>query len=162
LQNSAFRNEFEGLDTSKSNGLQRNSLLSRTGNFCQGTGNLHAANRKISAAKSRSPPDEVFDQAGIINRAAANGGVPSPSSRTTDHRAGARQGGPVRFFVDIFGLPFDAPSYHFAPVRMNEQLDVPVRRRCVAGPWFCPRSALNRAFVTTIFNFALTIPRWSG
>jgi hypothetical protein len=47
LQNSAFRNEFEGLDTSKSNGLQRNSLLSRTGNFCQGTGNLHAANREF-------------------------------------------------------------------------------------------------------------------
>jgi hypothetical protein len=47
-------------------------------------------------------------------------------------RAGARQGGPVRFFADIFGLPFDAPSCHFAPVRMNEQLDVPVRRRSVA------------------------------
>jgi hypothetical protein len=41
LQNSAFHNEFEGLDTSKSNGFQRNSLLNRTGNLYSRTGNLN-------------------------------------------------------------------------------------------------------------------------
>ena len=28
----------------------------------------------------------------------------------------------ARFFADIFGLPFDAPSGHFAPVRVNDSL----------------------------------------
>jgi len=46
-------------------------------------------------------------------------------------------------------LPFRAGSD-------ERQLDVPVRRRSVAGPWFSPRSALNRASATTIFSFALT------
>ena len=35
----------------------------------------------------------------------------------------------ARFFADIFGLPFDAPSGHFAPVRVNDSLDVPARQR---------------------------------
>jgi hypothetical protein len=30
--------------------------------------------------------------------------------------------GSARFFADIFGLPFDAPSYHFAPARVNDSL----------------------------------------
>ena len=28
----------------------------------------------------------------------------------------------ARFFADIFGLPFDARSGHFAPVRVNDSL----------------------------------------
>jgi hypothetical protein len=41
--------------------------------------------------------------------------------RPEPHRAGARQGGGARFFADIFGLPFDAPSCHFA-ARVNDSL----------------------------------------
>ena len=63
----------------------------------------------ISAAKSRSPPDEVFDQAGIINRARrhrrrAIAIVLNHTIVPTRDKVG-----PARFFADIF-VPFDAQA----------------------------------------------------
>ena len=41
-RNPPARCDFCALTASKFRGLQRNSLLNGTGNFCEGTGNLHA------------------------------------------------------------------------------------------------------------------------
>jgi hypothetical protein len=94
---------------------QNRELLRRNREFCQGTGNLHAANREFQPPSHDHPPTEVFDrryyQPCPPPTAACHRHRPEPH-----HRAGARQGGPVRFFADIFGLPVDAPSYHFAPM----------------------------------------------
>jgi hypothetical protein len=82
---------------------------------------------------------------------AANGGVRSPSLPAAD------KVGSARFFADIFGLPFDASSCHFAPVWVSDSLTFPFDGDASPDRGFSPRSALNRVRHTNFFSLALTV-----
>ena len=115
------RRDFDRRHASKFRALHRNSLLSRTGNCCEGTGNLHAANREFQPPSHDHRRTRFLIRQVLSTVPAANGGVRSLSSRTTDHRADARQGWP-RPILRRHLRAIRCPSCHFAPVRMNDSL----------------------------------------